>query len=73
MGGSRDAVANRASNCLMLCPPCHAVVESKRELALQLGFLVPQGMVPAEVPISRCGQWVLLGDDGSMTAWNRHE
>ena len=73
MGGSRDTVANRASNCLMLCPPCHAAVESKRELALQLGFLVPQGKVPAEVPISRCGQWVLLGDDGSMTAVNRHE
>ena len=72
MGGSRSAVANRASNCLMLCAPCHGAVESKRELALELGFLVPQRLVPAEVPISRCGRWVLLGDDGSVTVVDSH-
>jgi hypothetical protein len=73
MGGSRDAVANRASNCLMLCRQCHAAVESKRELALELGFIVRQGQVPAEVPISRCGQWVLLADDGSIETVKRHD
>lgn len=73
MGGSRAATTNVASNCLRLCPPCHNAVESKRELAVEYGYIVRQGTIPADVPVWLDWGWALLADDGSVEAVNRHE
>lgn len=67
MGGSRNSATNRASNCILLCPSCHRSVESKRELAVEYGYLVPQSQVPATVPVWVRWGWVLFDDDGGAT------
>jgi 5-methylcytosine-specific restriction protein A len=63
-GGTRRADANLPSNGLMLCRDCHSLVESRREFALDRGWLVRQGQSPADVPLVYQGNWALLGDDG---------
>jgi len=64
MGGSKAADTNGAANCVLLCIHCHNDVESRREWALDFGFLVPQGKKPSEVPLWRCRKWVILDDFG---------
>lgn len=75
MGGSRAADTNTAANCLLLCHYCHTKVESDRDTSLGLGLLVPQGKSPAETPVWRLREWVLLDHYGYTTpveemAWN---
>ena len=64
MGGSNAADTNTAANCLLLCVRCHQAVESQRAVALDRGYLVPQGATPTNVPVYRCGGWVLLDNYG---------
>jgi hypothetical protein len=66
MGGSKAADTNTAPNALAVCEPCHRDIESHREDALKFGWLVRQGANPAEVPVFRRGQWVVLTDSGAV-------
>lgn len=70
-GGSTAPDTNTASNGLHLCFRCHSQVESKRDMALALGYLVRQGQSPSEVPVFRFGQWALLNDNGTTTETTR--
>ncbi len=65
-GGSKAADTNRAANGLAICSSCHAIVESRREFALDRGWLVRQGYSPVNVPVVFHGSWALLTDDGGV-------
>ena len=66
-GGSKAADTNTAANGLGICQRCHDMTESRRELALDRGWLVRQGHDPAEVPMLRHGaDWVLLQENGGV-------
>lgn len=67
MGGSTDEACGTAANGIWVHPSCHQKIESNREQALLKGWLVPQGQNPAEVPFKKYNQWVLLGDDGTIS------
>ena len=67
-GGSRDPRVGQASNCAFLCPPCHRWVTANTLAAKELGLYVSKfGTPPAEVPVWRRGQRVLLDDEGGIT------
>lgn len=67
MGGSRDPRSGSASNCLFLCLPDHEWVERfGRDVARDKGWLVRQGVDPAQVPVWRFDRWVLLTDTGDL-------
>lgn len=51
VGGSSRRDTNYPSNLLLLCPPCHEGVESRRAEALEFGWLVPQSCDPASVAV----------------------
>lgn len=63
-GGSKADDTNQLSNALAICRPCHDLIESRREFALDRGWLVRQGFTPAEVPVVYQGDWAVLDDDG---------
>jgi 5-methylcytosine-specific restriction protein A len=64
-GGSRRADTNLPSNLLLLCPVCHGQVESHRAVAQSMGWLVVQGVNPAEVAVLvQRDRWVYLTADG---------
>lgn len=65
-GGTRRPESNRAANALAICLRCHELAESRREFALDRGWLVRQTMLPADVPVLFQGDWALLSDDGSV-------
>jgi hypothetical protein len=75
-GGSRREDTNTPSNALWLCSGfesrradagCHNKIESHRADAFEKGWLVRQGVDPSSVPVLYRGQFVYLGDDGSIT------
>ena len=66
MGGSKADDTNTAPNALAVCESCHRGIESDRDDALKFGWLVRQGANPAEVPVFRRGQWVVLTDSGAV-------
>jgi 5-methylcytosine-specific restriction protein A len=51
MGGTDRPDTNLPSNLLLLCPPCHADVESRRATALEHGHLLWQADDPAQVAV----------------------
>jgi hypothetical protein len=64
-GGSTADDVNSPANIVTLHSQCHDWAESRRAHARADGFLVPQGMDPATVPLRRFdGVWVYLGHDG---------
>lgn len=74
-GAGGSALVDRASNVITLCGSgttgCHGWVESHREEAEILGYLLPKlnpDIDPEQEPVfvHEFG-WVLLGDDGSIT------
>jgi len=68
-GGSRREDTNLPSNLLLLCPPCHERIESRRGEALDAGWLVPQSADPAEVAVLiRRDTWTYLTADGRYHA-----
>jgi len=67
MGGSKATDTNGAANCVLVCQQCHQFIESYRHEFLERGWLVAQGHKPAETPIWRHKQWVLLDDYGYVT------
>lgn len=77
MGGSKKVDTNDADNGLAVCRVCHAIVESRREWALENGFVVRQGDIPGKVPLwwrcvshyvdgRRVKRLVLLDKSGKM-------
>lgn len=64
MGGTDRPDTNLPSNLLLLCPPCHGEVESRRGEALEAGWLVHQAEDPAEVAVlvHQCRWWYLAAD-----------
>jgi hypothetical protein len=67
MGGSSADDTNRASNALCVCVSCHSEIEANREAAISFGWLVRQGLDPADTPVLLSGSWVLLDDFGYTT------
>jgi 5-methylcytosine-specific restriction protein A len=67
MGGSTRTDTNGPANLILLCLPCHSLVESRREWARARGLLVGQSQTPADVPVVWHGVRVLLCDDGRVT------
>lgn len=65
MGGTRRAEINSPANLLHLCAPCHAAIESNRELAYRQGWLVHSGSDPAQVPVTLATGTVFLLPDGT--------
>jgi 5-methylcytosine-specific restriction protein A len=65
-GGTRRPESNAPGNALAICRPCHEMVESKRELALEQGWLVRQSAAPDTVPVVYQGDWAVLTDDGAV-------
>ena len=69
MGSTRRPETNWPSNGLAICEPCHRMVESNRQQALECGWLVPQRVDPMSVPILRHGsEWVVFDHDGGVQA-----
>lgn len=68
MGGSRRPSTAGAANGLATCQPCHMWIESNREEATRLGYLVPQAWEPADVSVLRDEQWVFFDDEGGVHA-----
>ena len=57
------------SNGLHACHRCHAAVTDRRPEHVTAGWCVQPWRVPAEVPVYLSGRaWVLLDDDGGVTA-----
>lgn len=67
MGGSKMTESGSAANGILIHPHCHDSVEKNRSLAIENGWLVPQGHDPAYSPILRRGEWVTLTEDGSVS------
>lgn len=67
-GGSKRADTNSPANLLLLCPPCHEGVESRRTEALECGWLVPQGCDPASVAVLILrDRWLYLTPSGTYS------
>ena len=67
MGGSRDPRLNQASVIVVLCRPCHDLIESRRDAARVGGWLVQRNADPKQVAIhSHLHGTVLLDDAGSV-------
>lgn len=66
MGSTTRPETNQAANGLAACTDCHRQIESRREFALDRGWLVRQNQVPADVPLVHHGSWALLDDEGSV-------
>lgn len=68
MGSTKRPESALASNCLHVCDfgGCHTLIESHRNLATLLGWLVPSTFNPATQPVLYRGEWAVLGEDGSV-------
>jgi 5-methylcytosine-specific restriction endonuclease McrA len=67
IGGTRPELTHRASNLLLLCKACHALVERHRVRARDAGLLVLQGAEPSRVLVTlHDGQQHALDDEGGM-------
>ena len=66
MGSTRRPETNQPANGLAACSRCHEFVESRREFALDRGWLVRQNQSPADVPLVYQGNWAVLTDDGAV-------
>lgn len=73
MGGSRVPWVNKPGNLLLLCGSgvtgCHGWVESNRDEARKLGFLVSAlgTDIPSHVPVWHSAHgWVLMDDYGGL-------
>ena len=66
-GGTRNPAINYTSNLLGLCALDHALVESKRERAIEEGHVVPSYADPKTTPVLYRGTWRLLDDEGGWS------
>lgn len=73
MGGTRRLDTNSPSNLLLLCDPCHLNVESFRDRARAMKWLVVQHHDPALTPVRLRHGWTYLTPDGGYApAPNSH-
>lgn len=68
MGGTRDPQINAASNLLGLCALDHALVESRRERAIDEGHVVSSYGDPSVIPVLYRGTWRVLDDEGGFVS-----
>jgi HNH endonuclease len=66
MGGTDRAELGWPSNGLLLHPHCHDVIESRRKIAAELGYLVGYGSNPVDVPVMLWSGWAYLNHDGTV-------
>lgn len=64
MGGTRLLSRSSAANGLYVHPKCHAMIESQRERAYTMGWLVRTGYEPVATRVRLSDGWFLLTDDG---------
>lgn len=64
--GGRDNLANALALCGSGTTGCHGYVTVEREDAFDKGWAVRRAFDPAETPVYRLEQWVLLTDDGHV-------
>jgi 5-methylcytosine-specific restriction enzyme A len=67
IGGCRLPYINQPSNLLLVCGHgslwgCHAVIETRREYARSMHWLVPRPLKPVDIPVWRRGELVWLRD-----------
>jgi 5-methylcytosine-specific restriction protein A len=68
-GSSANPDAHALSRTVWICRDCHRDIESNRTQALAQGWLIARGVDhPSVVPLWYRGRWVLLDDDGGVTA-----
>lgn len=73
-GGSKRADTNTPANALAVCSPCHAWIESNRIKALEMGWLVRQGLDPEQVPVMYRGMGLVnLHANGQITPYPEDE
>lgn len=65
-GGTRRDWIGLPSNALDVCRSDHNLIESRRALARLMGWLVPEGHNPADIPVLYRGHWVHLTEDGQL-------
>lgn len=71
MGGTRSAAINHPTNLMLLCGSgvtgCHGWVESNRDAARNIGFLVRVDDDPETIPFQdAAGDWWLLDDNARL-------
>lgn len=66
MGGSRSGDTHSFANLITLRKWCHRYWEQRRELARDLGYLVPMGIPVDEHSIFYLGRWSRLAHDGQV-------
>lgn len=64
MGGASDWMSDSPANMLRIHYRCHEKVESKRQWAIDLGYIVAQGLDPSRIPVRLFDGWYLLGHRG---------
>lgn len=70
MGGTDRPDTNLPPNLLLLCPPCHDDVESRRGEAQHFGWLVPQVGDPAAVAVLiGFDRWRYLSAEGRYSTF----
>lgn len=70
-GGDRRPDTNSPANLLLVCPPHHDGIESRRAVAYRMGWLLASGATPAAEPVLlyRDGQaWHLLDHQGKAVS-----
>lgn len=69
-GGDKRPETNLPSNLLLLCLTCHAVVESRRLVAYDNGWLLRSKHIPSQRPVLvwRGSRWTFLDDRGGYVA-----
>lgn len=67
MGGSDNERLGLPSNGVLLHPNCHEYIESRRKIAVQLGFILNLTANPTEWPIYLWKGWHYLNEDGTVT------
>lgn len=71
MGGTKSEQSGSMSNGLFVHPKCHAQIESDRNKAMSMGFLMYQGDDPSNVPVKLWYGWHYLNNDGSVTQYQK--
>jgi hypothetical protein len=68
MGGDRRPDTNSPANLLLLCPPHHEEIESRRAESYAAGWLLPQNARPEQVAVLvQRDRWVYLTATGEYS------